>query len=71
MDLLLILILLFSVLVFVVLPLWAICTPSDPISEYELDDNTCWQMRRQGYNETEIQKFMEDVGGHYEPPEDT
>ncbi len=42
---------------------------SQPLSQFELDESMCYQMRKQGYSEEEIKKFMEDSGGYYHEPE--
>ena len=47
--------------IFVILPLIAISVSgSDPISRYELDESTHYQMRKQKITEEEIKEFMGD-----------
>lgn len=36
-----------------------------PLSNIELDISTCDQMRDSGWTEEEIEKWMDDNGGHY------
>jgi hypothetical protein len=36
-----------------------------PIAKHDLDVETCEQARAQGWTEEEIEKFMNENGGHY------
>jgi len=42
--------------------------PSNPITEMELDEITCEQMRKSGCSEFKIENFMDKHSGYYFPP---
>jgi len=42
--------------------------PSNPITEMELDEITCEQMRKSGCSEFKIEIFMGKHSGYYFPP---
>jgi len=42
--------------------------PRYPITEMELDEIACEQMRKSGCSECQIEKFMGDHRGYYCPP---
>jgi hypothetical protein len=42
----------------------------DPISQCEVDESICYQLRAQGLSEADIETHMNELGGGYTPPED-
>lgn len=52
--------------VFLFMVLYSIYVPIKPITEMELHNATCYQMRESGCSEEEIEKFMSDNNGYYD-----
>lgn len=65
---------LLMILPFIILffAIWlALNPPSSQLSPTTLEDcdrESCEQMRESGWSEKEIEEFMDNCGGHYEPP---